>query len=46
MQSVKQLTKQFEQMRKMMKAMSSGKMPNPEAMLPRAARRGPSALNL
>ena len=32
-QSVKQLTKQFEQMRKMMKAMSSGKMPNPEAML-------------
>ena len=32
-QSVKQLTKQFDQMRKMMKAMASGKMPNPEAML-------------
>lgn len=32
-QAVKQLTKQFDQMRKMMKAMASGKMPNPEAML-------------
>jgi signal recognition particle subunit SRP54 len=32
-QSVKQLTKQFEQMRKMMRAMASGKMMNPEAML-------------
>jgi len=32
-QAVKQLTKQFEGMRKMMKAMASGKMPNPEAML-------------
>ena len=32
-QAVKQLTKQFDQMRKMMKQMASGKMPNPEAML-------------
>ena len=32
-QAVKQLTKQFEQMRKMMKMMASGKMPNPEAMI-------------
>ena len=32
-QAVKQLVKQFDQMRKMMKAMASGKMPNPEAML-------------
>jgi len=32
-QAVKQLTKQFDQMRKMMKMMASGKMPNPEAML-------------
>jgi signal recognition particle subunit SRP54 len=32
-QAVKQLTKQFEQMRKMMKMMASGKMPSPEAML-------------
>ncbi len=32
-QAVKQLTKQFEQMRKMMRAMASGKMPSAEAML-------------
>jgi len=32
-QAVKQLTKQFEQMRKMMKMMASGKMPSPESML-------------
>jgi len=32
-QAVKQLTKQFDQMRKMMKMMASGKMPNPEAMI-------------
>ena len=32
-QAVKQLTKQFDQMRKMMKQMASGKMPNPEAMI-------------
>ena len=32
-QAVKQLTKQFDQMRKMMKQIASGKMPNPEAML-------------
>jgi signal recognition particle subunit SRP54 len=32
-QAVKQLTKQFEQMRKVMKQMASGKMPNPEALL-------------
>ncbi|HKJ35079.1 MAG TPA: signal recognition particle protein [Solirubrobacterales bacterium] len=32
-QAVKQLTKQFDQMRKVMKQMASGKMPNPEALL-------------
>ena len=32
-QAVKQLTKQFEQMRKVMKQLASGKMPNPEALL-------------
>ena len=32
-QAVKQLTKQFDQMRKMMKQLASGKMANPEAML-------------
>ncbi len=32
-QAVKQLIKQFDQMRKMMKMMASGKMPNPEAMI-------------
>jgi len=32
-QAVKQLTKQFEQMRKMMKMMASGKMPSPESMV-------------
>jgi signal recognition particle subunit SRP54 len=32
-QAVKQLTKQFDGMRKMMKAMASGRMPNPEAVL-------------
>ena len=32
-QAVKQLTKQFEQMRKMMKQLASGKTPNPEALL-------------
>ena len=32
-QAVKQLTKQFDQMRKVMKQIASGKMPNPEAML-------------
>jgi len=32
-QAVKQLTKQFEQMRKMMRMMASGKTPSPEAML-------------
>jgi len=32
-QAVKQLTKQFEQMRKMMKMMASGKMPSPESMI-------------
>jgi signal recognition particle subunit SRP54 len=32
-QAVKQLTKQFDQMRKMMKMMASGKMPSPESML-------------
>ena len=32
-QAVKQLTKQFDQMRKLMKQMASGKMPNPEALL-------------
>jgi signal recognition particle subunit SRP54 len=32
-QAVKQLTKQFEQMRKVMKQIASGKMPNPEALL-------------
>jgi len=32
-QAVKQLTKQFDQMRKMMKQLSSGKMPNPESMI-------------
>ena len=32
-QAVKQLTKQFDQMRKMMKQLTSGKMPNAEAML-------------
>ena len=32
-QAVKQLTKQFDQMRKMMKQIASGKMPNPEALL-------------
>ncbi len=32
-QAVKQLTKQFDQMRKMMKQLASGKMPNPESMI-------------
>ncbi len=32
-QAVKQLTKQFEQMRKVMKQIASGKMPSPEALL-------------
>ena len=32
-QAVRQLTKQFDQMRKVMKQMASGKMPNPEALL-------------
>ncbi len=32
-QAVKQLTKQFDQMRKVMKQMASGKMPNPEALM-------------
>ncbi len=32
-QAVKQLTKQFEQMRKVMKQIASGKMPNPEALM-------------
>jgi signal recognition particle subunit SRP54 len=32
-QAVKQLTKQFEQMRKVMKQIASGKMPDPEALL-------------
>ena len=32
-QAVKQLTKQFEQMRKMMKMMASGKTPSPESMI-------------
>jgi len=32
-QAVKQLTKQFEQMRKVMKQVASGKMPSPEALL-------------
>jgi len=32
-QAVKQLTKQFDQMRKMMKMMASGKMPSPESMI-------------
>jgi signal recognition particle subunit SRP54 len=32
-QAVKQLTKQFDQMRKVMKQIASGKMPNPEALL-------------
>jgi signal recognition particle subunit SRP54 len=32
-QAVKQLTKQFEQMRKVMKQLASGKMPSPEALL-------------
>ena len=32
-QAVKQLTKQFDQMRKVMKQIASGKMPNPEAMM-------------
>jgi signal recognition particle subunit SRP54 len=32
-QAVKQLTKQFDGMRKMMKAMTSGRMTNPEAVL-------------
>ena len=35
MQAVKQLTKQFDQMRKVMKQIASGKMPNPEALLRR-----------
>ena len=39
-QAVKQLTKQFEQMRKMMRAMASGKMPSPEAMLSGQLSRG------
>ena len=33
MQAVKQLIKQFDQMRKVMKQVASGKMPNPEALL-------------
>ena len=32
-QAVKQLTKQFDQMRKMMKQLASGKMPSPESMI-------------
>jgi signal recognition particle subunit SRP54 len=32
-QAVKQLTKQFDQMRKVMKQVASGKMPSPEALL-------------
>jgi signal recognition particle subunit SRP54 len=32
-QAVKQLTKQFDQMRKVMKQVASGKMPSPEAMM-------------
>ena len=32
-QAVKQLTKQFEQMRKMMKQLASGKTPSPEALM-------------
>ncbi|MGI8726489.1 MAG: signal recognition particle protein [Solirubrobacterales bacterium] len=32
-QAVKQLVKQFDQMRKVMKQMASGKMPNPEALM-------------
>ncbi len=32
-QAVKQLTKQFDQMRKMMKMMASGNMPSPESMI-------------
>jgi signal recognition particle subunit SRP54 len=32
-QAVKQLTKQFDQMRKVMKQIASGKMPNPEALM-------------
>ncbi|MBK5116787.1 MAG: signal recognition particle protein [Thermoleophilia bacterium] len=32
-QAVKQLTKQFDQMRKVMKQVASGKMPNPEALM-------------
>jgi signal recognition particle subunit SRP54 len=32
-QAVKQLTKQFDQMRKVMKQIASGNMPNPEALL-------------
>ena len=32
-QAVKQLTKQFDQMRKLMKQVASGKTPNPEALL-------------
>ncbi len=39
-QAVKQLTKQFDQMRKMMRAMASGRMPNPEAMLQGQLTRG------
>ena len=39
-QAVKQLTKQFDQMRKMMRAMASGKMPSPEAMLQGQLSRG------
>jgi signal recognition particle subunit SRP54 len=32
-QAVKQLTKQFDQMRKVMKQIASGKMPDPEALM-------------
>ena len=32
-QAVKQLTRQFDQMRKVMKQIAGGKMPNPEALL-------------
>lgn len=39
-QAVKQLIKQFDQMKKMMRAMASGKMPNPEAMLQGQLTRG------
>jgi len=39
-QAVKQLTKQFDQMRKMMRAMASGKLANPEAMLSGQLSRG------